>query len=123
MTFKEILKGALDATPNAFGVAFAAWDGEMVEGLPKRDAYDWAVLTAHYGVVLANLYAAFGTLHFGAPEMFLARHAGIDVIVTAVDQSYYILIAMDRPNADDDPYADAIATLARAADLLRKEIA
>jgi hypothetical protein len=124
--FAVILKRVVEATPHAIGGAFAAWDGEMVDSFARRDPYEWAVLTAHYGVVLANLYAAFGTLHFGSPEVFLARHKSIDVLVCAVDKSYYTLLAIDRPAGaptDADPFADAIVALGAAAAEIRKDIA
>ena len=34
------------------------------------------MLTAHYGVVMSHLHAAFGTWHFGGPEYFIAQHRG-----------------------------------------------
>ena len=82
------------------------------------------MLTAHYGVVLANLYAAFGTLHFGSPEQFIVRNGKLDVIVCAVDAEYFALVAMDRATDDPEtePFADAMATLSAAALALRTEI-
>ena len=63
---------AVQATPGAIGGAFADWQGEMIDTFTTRDAHEWAVLTAHYGVVLGQLHAAFGTWHFGGPEYFVA---------------------------------------------------
>jgi len=127
-TFAAILKTAVEATPNAIGGSFAAWDGELVDAYSTLDPYDWAVLTAHYGVILALLYAAFGTLHFGGPEMFVARHDKLDIVVCTIDKSYFALLAMTRVDSTDGPApidvcADAIATLAIARDAIRKEIA
>ena len=55
------------------------------------------MLTAHYGVVLAQLHAAFGTWHFGGPEYFIAQHEQLDIVVHAVDGGYYALIASRTP--------------------------
>jgi len=96
--FGRIMKKAVEATPNAIGGAFADGEGEMVDSYAKTmSAHDWAVLTAHYGVVLGQLTSAFGTLHFGGPEFFIARHDRIEVIVHAVEGGYYALLAYSQP--------------------------
>jgi hypothetical protein len=92
--FARILKKAVDATPHAIGGAFADRDGEMVDSFATIDAHEWAVLTAHYGIVLAQLDAAFGTWHFGGPEYFVAQHEQIEVVVHAVEGGYYALLAL-----------------------------
>ncbi|MCX5743946.1 MAG: hypothetical protein NT062_15760, partial [Proteobacteria bacterium] len=58
------------------------------------------------------------------PEMFIARHTDLDVVVCAVDRSYFALLAMDRrdPSPETEPFADAIATLTATAVAIRKEI-
>ena len=105
--FAAILRRAVEAT-HAMGGAFADADGEMVDGFARVDAHRWAVITAHYGVVLRHLVAAFGTWHYGGPEYFIVEHEGIEVIVYAVDAGYYALLAFER-----------VAPLARALDCLR----
>ena len=40
----------------------------MVDSFAHMDSHEWAVLTAHYGVVLQHLVHAFGTWHYGGPE-------------------------------------------------------
>jgi len=99
--FAVILKSTVDATPHAIGGAFADSEGEMVDSYAKIDAHEWAVLTAHYGVVLALLTAAFGTLHFGGPEYFIAHHRKIEVIVHTVDDGYFALLAFREPPPED----------------------
>lgn len=120
--FGEIMRRAVEATPGAIGGAFADAEGEMVDSFATYDAHEWAVLTAHYGVVLSQLHAAFGTWHFGGPEYFIAQHKRVDVVVHAVEHGYYALlaIALDRGTA---PLGVAIARLRVAADELRREIA
>ena len=96
--FASILRKCVDASPHAIGGAFADAEGEMVDSYAKTmSAHDWAVLTAHYGVVLGQLTSAFGTLHFGGPEFFIARHDRIEVIVHAVEGGYYALLAYSQP--------------------------
>jgi hypothetical protein len=95
--FGAILRRAVQATPNAIGGAFADADGEMVDSYSTIDAHDWAVLTAHYGVVMAHLHAAFGTWHFGGPEFFIAQHRELEIVVCAVDAGYYALMAIKGP--------------------------
>ena len=105
--FGAILKQAVQASPNAIGGSFAASDGEMVDCFATIDAHEWAVLTAQYGIVLAQLISAFGIFHFGGPEYFIARHQKIDVIVHTVDAGYFALLAFAKP-ADLDVALDQI---------------
>jgi hypothetical protein len=95
--FATILRRAVEATPNAIGGAFADADGEMVDSFSLIDPHEWAVLTAHYGVVMAHLTAAFGTWHFGGPEYFIAQHRDLEIVVYAVDAGYYALMALRMP--------------------------
>lgn len=117
--FGAILKRAVQATPGAIGGAFADSQGEMIDSFTTRDAHDWAVLTAHYGVVLAHLHAAFGTWHFGGPEYFIAQHAALDIVVHSVDGGYYALMAVAEPA----PLALALICLREAAGALHREMA
>lgn len=95
--FSAILRRTVEATPNAIGGAFADADGEMVDSYTTIDTHEWAVLTAHYGIVMAHLNAAFGTWHFGGPEYFIAQHRDLEVIACAVDAGYYALVALREP--------------------------
>ena len=95
--FARILEEAVLATPNAIGGAFADGDGEMVDSFTTIDPHEWAVLTAHYGVVMAHLRAAFGTWHFGGPEYFIAQHRDLEIVVCAVEAGYFALMAVRHP--------------------------
>lgn len=117
--FRRILKRAVEATPHAIGAAFAAADGEMVDSYCTIDPHEWAVITAHYGVVLSHLAAAFGTWHFGGPEYFIAQHHKLEVVVFTVDAGYFALLAFDEPAN----LAHAINQLRLAAAELRREMA
>jgi hypothetical protein len=116
--FHAIIKRAVEATPHAIGGAFADSEGEMVDSFSTMDAHDWAVLTAHYGVVLSQLTSAFGTLHFGGPEYFIASHQSIEIIVHMVDAGYFALLAC----TESVPMAAAIEQLRDAARELRREM-
>ena len=117
--FLAILRRAVEATPNAIGGAFAAGDGEMVDSFAKIDPHDWAVITAHYGIVLSLLNSCFGTWHFGFPEYFIAQHNRLEVVVHAVDAGYYALMAFQEPAN----LGFALHQLRVAAGELRKEMA
>ena len=117
--FGEILRRAVEAVPGAVGGAFAAADGEMVDSYSVWDTDSWAILTAHYGIVLAQMVSAFGVWHVGSPQLFIAQHDQLDVLVAAVDRDYYALLAVGEPR----PLALAMAKLTNAASELRKEMA
>jgi len=116
--FGAILKRAVRATPGAIGGAFADAQGEMIDGFTTRNPNDWALLTAHYGVVLAQLHAAFGTWHFGGPEYFIAQHEVLDIVVHSVAGGYYALLALTDPA----PLGSALISLREAARLLHLEM-
>jgi hypothetical protein len=116
--FGAILRRAVEATPGAIGGAFADSQGEMIDGFTTRDAHEWAILTAHYGVVLTHLHAAFGTWHFGGPEYFIAQHEVLDIVVHAVAGGYYALLAVTEPA----PLGHALLSLRQAARSLHKEM-
>lgn len=129
--FGAILQRAVEATPGAIGGAFAANDGELVDafigagvpaghpGPPPYDPHDWAVLTAHYGVLLAQVRAWLGTRHFGGPEYFITHHAAVDVVVCVVDASYFALLALRAPGG---PLARAMVELRTAVTALHREM-
>lgn len=120
--FGEIMRRAVEATPGAIGGGFADAEGEMVDGFTTIDRDEWALLTAHYGVVLVNLHSAFNTMHFGSPEYFIAQHERLDVIVQSVALGYYALLAV-RDSGGTAPLGTALANLKVAAAELKREIA
>lgn len=117
--FAAILRRAVESTPHAIGGAFADSEGEMVDSFSTMDPHDWAVLTAHYGVVLSQLTAAFGTMHFGGPEYFIAQHESIEIVVHMVDDGYFALLACRH----SVPLSTAVDHLREAALELRREMA
>ena len=119
--FGDIMRRAVEATPGAIGGAFADSEGEMVDGFTTQEQDEWAVLTAHYGVVLAQLHSAFGTWHFGGPEYFIAQHAALDIVVHSVAHGYYALMAVSQYRGSA-PLGTTLLRLRSAAAELRKEI-
>jgi hypothetical protein len=119
--FGDIMRRAVEATPGAVGGAFADPEGEMVDCFSTVDQHDWAVLTAHYGVVLAHLHNCFGTWHYGGPEYFIAQHAAMDVVVYSVAHGYYALLAV-KEYEGSAPIARALMQLRAASAELMKEI-
>lgn len=117
--FGQILRRAVEATPGAIGGAFADSQGELIDGYTTHDPEEWALVTAHYGIVLGQLHAAFGTWHFGGPEYFIAQHAQLDIVVHAVDGGYYALMALTAPA----PLGRALIRLREAAQALHQELA
>lgn len=117
--FGAILKQTVQASPTAIGGAFAASDGEMVDSFATMDPHDWAVLTAHYGIVLSQLVSAFGIFTFGSPEYFIAQHAKLDIIVHAVDAGYFALLAFSKPT----DLSIALEQMQAACTKLKKEMA
>jgi hypothetical protein len=117
--FGAILRRAVLATPNAIGCAFADAEGEMVDSFATINAHEWAVLTAHYGIVMGHLHAAFGTWHFGGPEFFIAQHRDLEIVVCAVEAGYYVLMAIKGPAN----LGFALQHLHVAAALLKREMA
>lgn len=128
--FGAILRRAVEATPGAIGGAFADSQGELVDSYHEvYTPLDWAILTAHYGVILAHLHDAFGIWHYGGVEHFVAYHASVGIVVCAVEHGYYALLAIREPTAPRGaaPWQDralgAVAALRDAAGALRQEMA
>ena len=121
-TFGAIMRRAVESTPGAVGGAFADSEGEMVDCFSTVDKHDWAILTAHYGVVMNHLQHVFGTWHYGGAEYFIAQHAKLDIVVCSVAHGYYALLAL-KEHQGSAPLALALAHLRAASAELRKEIA
>lgn len=116
--FRTILREAVQRTPGAVGGAFAAADGETVDAFSRWENGDWAILTAHFGVVLAHVQAALHTLHYGEAELVVISHRNMNLLMRAVSDGYYALIAVEPPA----PLGRAMASLERASGLLRAEM-
>ena len=116
--FSDILQGAVERIPGAIGGAFAASDGEIVDWFADGDPFEWAVMTAHYGVVLAHVQSALNTFHHGEAEIVLLAHEQLDILLHSVADGYYALLATTHPA----PLGKAFNELASAAYKLRQEM-
>ena len=116
--FAEILRIAVESTPSAIGGAFAASDGEMVDFFSEKDPSEWAILTAHYGVLLAHVQSALNTCHYGEANLVMIEHTGINILVHSVDEGYYALMAVGEPA----PLARAMNAIEQAAQELKREM-
>ncbi len=116
--FSNILQGAVERIPGAMGGAFAASDGEIVNSYAAGDPFEWAVLTAHFGVIAAHVQAALHTFHYGEAEVILLAHDKLDIVLHSVAEGYYVLVAAQHPA----PLGLAMDTLASAAVALREEM-
>jgi hypothetical protein len=117
--FATILRAAVEKTPRAIGGAFAASDGEMVDAFATSDPLEWAIFTAHYGVVLGNIRRLLATWHFGDARLVVFEHGSVDVLVHPVANGYYALLAVSQPA----PLATAMHALDEAVGELRREMA
>jgi predicted regulator of Ras-like GTPase activity (Roadblock/LC7/MglB family) len=116
--FADIMRRAVEATPGAIGGAFAASDGETVDAFAAEDPDEWAILTAHFGVLFAWVQSALNTFHHGEAEFIMVSHTKLDVLVHAVADGYFALIAVHTPA----PLGVALSALRRAAFELREEM-
>jgi hypothetical protein len=127
--FGEIMRRAVEATPGAIGGAFADRNGEVVDAFARGwNALDFAILTAHYGIIMSHVHDAFGVLHYGGPEYFIANYDVFGIVVHPIDDDYYALIAVRDPTSQrgTEPWHDrafgAASALREAANELRKEM-
>ena len=116
--FAQIMKTAVEATPGAFGGAFAADDGETVDSFAQQNDEEWAIFTAHYGILLKHVQSAFNVYHYGEAEFMVMSHSKVDVLVHSVSAGYYALMAVRSPA----PLGIAMQHLEAAADKLRAEM-
>ncbi len=126
--FGEIMRRAVEATPDAVAGAFADAQGELVDAFSKPGCIgwtptDWAILTAHYGVILSHLHSALGVWHFGGAEYFVVQHAKLDIVVHTLDGGYYALLAIDNERRTTKEEKYALASLREAARALHEEMA
>jgi predicted regulator of Ras-like GTPase activity (Roadblock/LC7/MglB family) len=115
--FTSILQHAVEHVPGAIGAIFADWDGEAVDqfGLDKDTLM---LLGAHYGIIFNHVQSALLTFHFGETVEIVLMHDRMDLLVNAVGQGYYVLLAVEG----GAHLATALREVRVAASLLRKEM-
>ena len=118
--FGAILARAVARTPGAIGGSLAARDGETVNFVaPRAPDRTLALITAHHGVLLEHARAALNTFHFGDPELMIVAHRELCVVLCALENGYFALLALE-PEA---PLGWAVRQLNRAAVELGAEMA
>jgi hypothetical protein len=121
--FTAILQRAVDRVPGAVGAIFAAWDGEAVDHFASgTDRDEMLVLAAHYGIVFNHVQQALHLFHFGEAEEIILMHDRLDLLVRAVAEGYYLLLAVQHGKGQTH-LATALREVDVAAVELRREMA
>jgi predicted regulator of Ras-like GTPase activity (Roadblock/LC7/MglB family) len=123
--FTPILRRMLDALPDALGAVFADGEGEAVDQLPdpREDpeaaaVVDLRLFGAHWGVILNHVNAALRLFHYGGPIEMILHHDRLDILIHAVGDGYYVLLALRA----DGHLARALDELRRGAVALQAEM-
>ncbi len=115
-TFGDILEEMVRRVPGAVGAVFADWEGEPVDQFAHIAPLDIQLVGAHWGVVWSQ---ASQRLHaLGAVEELLIEGERAMVVVRAVTDSYFVVLATRR----DAHLATARRELERGAGILRSEM-
>lgn len=117
--FGEIMHRAVERIPGAVGGSFAASDGETVDFFTEWEHDEWALVTAHYGVLMRYIQSALNTFHFGEAELVIVSHRDQEVIIQSVHEGYYAMVVLAHPAS----LAHAMSALGKATEELRKEMA
>lgn len=98
-SFADILEETLGEVSGRMGSSFAAADGEMVEchSHEAGDEDEWAILTAHYGVIFSHIRDALGTLHYGESKSIHITNRQSHIFMRPVSDGYYALLAVEHP--------------------------
>jgi predicted regulator of Ras-like GTPase activity (Roadblock/LC7/MglB family) len=131
--FTPILRTMLLEVPESVGAIFADWEGEAVDQFPDPrraadaqtplsaaaiETFDLQLFGAHWGVILNHVNAALRTFHYGDPQIVMLHHDRLDILIQAVDEQYYLLMAL-RPGG---PVGRALQQLERGVQRLRAEM-
>jgi hypothetical protein len=119
--FSAILRRAVERVPGAIGAIFAAWDGEAVDTFlhgASGAREDLLEIGAHYGIILNHVQSVLHLTHFGEAEEIILQHKKVDLIVRAVDKSYYVVLAVGA----GAHLATALREVLAAASALRQEM-
>ena len=117
-SFTPILQRIVERVPGAVSAIFADHDGEAVDHFSTMPPDDTLTMGAHYGIVLNQVQMALRTFHYGDPQEMILSHAQMDVVVRAVGQGYYLLLAVKRGGH----LATALREAETAAHALRTEM-
>ena len=95
--FGEILRQAVEDTPGAVGGALAASDGETVDSWTHWEQDEWALLTAHFGILVVQIRSALHTFHFGDVETMYLGYNKLELLIEVVADGYFALLALTPP--------------------------
>lgn len=95
--FGNILRQVVQQTPGAVGGALAARDGELVDSWTTWDHGDWAILTAHFGIIVTQIRSALHTFHFGDVQFLFFDYQELEVLIQLVAQNYFAILAVTPP--------------------------
>lgn len=93
--FGEILMRAVQAIPSAVGGALAAKDGEIVDSFCEWEHDEWALFTAHSGVLFHHTRSALHTFHFGDVQFIYIQLDKMALAMHNVVDGYFALMAID----------------------------
>lgn len=96
-SFREILRETVQKTPGAIGGALAAGDGELVDYWTTWEQRDWAILTAHFGILVSQIRSALHTFHYGDVQSLYFQFDTITVLIEVVAQNYFAILAVMPP--------------------------
>ncbi len=109
---------AVTLTPNAVGGALAASDGESVDAWTIWETDEWALFTAHSGVLFHHIRSALHTFHFGDVRFLFIQFEKVSLAIHVIMDGYFALMAMEA----DGQMGAAELNLRTAADKLRQEM-
>lgn len=116
--FGEILRETVQEIPGAIGGALAAGDGELVDYWTTWEQGEWAILTAHFGILVAQIRSALHTFHYGDAQSLYFQYEKISVLIQVVAQNYFAILAVTPPVH----LPSTTKTLEAASQRLRKEM-
>ncbi len=109
---------AVKLTPNAVGGALAASDGESVDAWTIWETDEWALFTAHSGVLFHHIRSALHTFHFGDVQFLFIQYEKISLATQVILDGYFALTALKG----DGQMGAAELNLRTASDKLRQEM-
>ncbi len=114
--FTMILQRAVESVPGAVGAILAAYDGEAVDHWASIDRDEMLFMAAHVGIVLNQVQSALHLFHFGEAGEIIVHTERMDLLVRAVSEGYYVVLAVRTPSH----LATALREVGSAATALRE---
>ena len=110
---------AVLSVPGAVGGAFAASDGETVDGFSdEHTEYEWALVTAHFGVIFSMIQRSTKKNFASYAQSVVIRLKEYDIVLKLVADGYYAILALQ----DTGQIGSALKALNIASIALKKEM-